>query len=74
MKISQNFVAFSVYTNFTTYDIFIPVPIPNNMEVLGEVVPAATVGVAAEVLSEVPGVPPKPPTALEVFPITIQKL
>ena len=44
------------------------------MEVLGEEVPAATAGVAAEVLSEVPGVPPKPPTALEVFPITIQKL
>ena len=44
------------------------------MVVLGEVVPAATVGVAAEVLSEVPGVPPKPPTALEVFPTTIQKL
>ena len=53
---------------------FILVPIPNNMEVLGEVVPAATVGVGAEVLSEVPGVPPKPPMALEVFPITIQKL
>ena len=44
------------------------------MVVLGEVVPAVTVAVVAEVSSEVPGVPPKPPTALEVFPITIQKL
>ena len=44
------------------------------MVVLGEVVPAATAGGAAEGLSEGPGGPPKPPMALEGFPITIQKL